>query len=116
MDNEQFNFEYEKRKLLDFTKKFFIILGAILIVILMLLNPNRGMFNNTIIEGGISNYTNDREIQSQIRDINLKDLNDVNHPFVKRRNYVILSIYDVKVSDDKTYHILGILEMFSLLK
>lgn len=114
--NEQFNFEEEKRKLLTFTKKFFIMLGAILIVILMLLNPNRGVFNNTIIEGGISNYTYDREIKLQIRDINLKDLNNDNHTFVKRRNYLILSIYDVKVSNDKIYHILGILQMFRLLK
>lgn len=113
---EDIKFQNEKKKLLSFTRKFFIILFSIIIILLMLLNPNRGIFNNTVIEGGISNYTNDKVIRNEIRDINLKDINSGNHPYVKRRNYLIFSIYDVKVDNEKKYHILAIAEMFKLLK
>ncbi len=88
----------------------FIVFSSIL---LMILNPDRGNFNHTVFES--HSITENQEIMKDIRNINLKDYNNDNHPLIKRRKYIFYSIYDVHVSDTKVYHILGILESFKLL-
>jgi hypothetical protein len=84
-------------------------------ILLILLNPNRGMFNNAVFEGVSIPITKNQEIMSTIRNINRNDYGNPNHPLVKRRNYLLFSIYDVNVSDTKVYHILGFLEIFKLI-
>jgi len=83
--------------------------------LLIFLNPDRGMFNNAVFEGGSIPITKNKEIMSNIRNINGKDYGNPNHTLVKRRNYLLFSIYDVHVSDTKVYHILGFLEIFKLI-
>ena len=73
------------------------------------------MFNNAVFEGGSIPITKNQEIMGNIRNINGKDFDKANHPLVKRRNYLLFSIYDVHVSDTKVYHILGFLEIFKLI-
>jgi hypothetical protein len=84
-------------------------------ILLIFLNPDRGMFNNAVFEGGSIPITKNQEIMSTIRNINGKDYGNPNHPLVKRRNYLLFSIYDVNVSNTKVYHILGFLEIFKLI-
>jgi hypothetical protein len=90
-----------------------IIIG--LSVLFIILNPDRGNFNNAVFEGGSKTITAKPEIRKNIHDVNLKDYNNENHPYIKRRNYLLYSVYDVKVNDTKIYHILGVLQLYMLL-
>jgi hypothetical protein len=84
-------------------------------ILLIFLNPDRGMFNHAVFEGGSIPITKNQEIMGNIRNINGKDYGNASHPLVKRRNYLLFSIYDVYVSDTKVYPILGFLEIFKLI-
>lgn len=88
----------------------FIALSSFLLIIL---NPSRGSFNNAVFE--YDSITKNQEIMKEIVDTNRKDYNNDNHPFIKRRTYILYSIYDVQVSNTKAYHILGILGLFRLM-
>ena len=91
-------------------------LFVLLFILLLILNPNRGSFNNAVFEGGIPNpITSNQQIMQSIMETNRQCFQNINDPRVKRRNCYLFSIYDVKVSDTKTYHILGILESFRLI-
>jgi cbb3-type cytochrome oxidase subunit 3 len=90
----------------------FIIFICILLIIF---NPNRASFNNAVFEGGSNAITENQEISKNIRDINLKDYNNDDHPLIKRENYLLFSIYTVHFSDTKIYSILGILKSFKLI-
>ncbi|MDF2632608.1 MAG: hypothetical protein K0Q85_1204 [Caproiciproducens sp.] len=100
-------------------KKIFkagIILVASILLILIILNPNRASFNHSVFEGGANNnITENKEIMNSIIETNRKDYNNDSHPFIKRRNYLLYSIYDVQISDTKAYHILGAFQLFKLL-
>lgn len=88
----------------------------LLVILLFILNPNRGSFNNAVFEGGWNNpITANREIMEDIQDVNREDYRNDSHPLIKRRNCYLYSIYDVQVSDTKVYHILGILGSFRLI-
>ena len=80
---------------------------------LLFLNPNREMFNDVVFQG--APITKNIEIMGNIRNINAKDFFMDKHSLIKRRNYLLFSIYDVHVSDTKVYHILGFLEKFKLI-
>jgi len=85
------------------------------LILLIMLNPNRARFNNAVFEGGLNPITQNQEIMKNIHDTNLKDYNNDSHPLIKRRYYLLFSIYDVHVSDTKVYHILGFLDLVKLI-
>jgi len=93
---------------------FILIFIVFFSILLMLLNPNRGSFNHAVFDGP-DYITKNQEIKKTIYNINLKDYKNDSHPFIKRRNYVLYSIYDIYVSDTKVYHVLGILSVFRLI-
>jgi ABC-type bacteriocin/lantibiotic exporter with double-glycine peptidase domain len=97
------------------TYKAVVILIVSFLILLIMLNPNRARFNNAVFEGGSNPITENQEIMGNIRNINGKDYGNANHPLVKRRNYLLFSIYDVHVSDTKVYHILGFLDLVKLI-
>ncbi len=95
-----------------------IIIGIAVLafVILLLLNPNRASFNHAVFEGGTPNpMTDNQKIMNRIIEMNSQCYQNPDDPRVKRKNYVLYSIYDVQTSDTKTYHILGIGGKFRLL-
>jgi len=95
---------------------FILIAIVFFSILLLLLNPNRGSFNHAVFEGGYNNsITADKGIMNSIIETNRKDYNNDSHPFIKRRNYGLYSIYDISVSDTKVYHVLGILAVFRLI-
>ncbi|MBL4937769.1 hypothetical protein JK636_18855 [Clostridium sp. YIM B02515] len=102
------------KKMVVYIIRLAVIFTFIVIILLAILNPNRGSFNSMVFEN-IRTVTNNSEIINQIREVNLKDYRDDYHPLVKRRNYFVFSIYDVHINNTKTYHIIGFLECFKLL-
>ncbi|CAB1245356.1 protein of unknown function [Ruminococcaceae bacterium BL-6] len=52
---------------------------------------------------------------NQIIKVNHKAYHDENDPRVKRRNYFLYSVYEVKVNEQETFQILGILGIFRLV-
>jgi hypothetical protein len=95
-----------------------IIIGSFFIVffILVCLNPGRGDFNRAVFEGGKPNpITPNQEIMQKIIEVDRKYYQNENDSHLSRSNYVLFSIYNVKVNQTKTYHVLGILGMFRLL-
>ena len=88
---------------------------AIALFVLVLTNPTRGDFNNVVFEGCSGEITTNRSIKSEILKINTKDYNNDAHPYIRRRNYLIFSVYDVTADHGRTYRVLGILENFCLL-
>ncbi|HEX3038219.1 MAG TPA: hypothetical protein VHO94_04405 [Oscillospiraceae bacterium] len=97
------------------TLKVVIPVIAAFLILLGILNPDRGSFNHTVFEGGDNSITGNTEIRKDIIAINTKDFNNDKHPYIQRKNYVLFSIYDIHSSDTKEYHVLGILQMFMLL-
>jgi hypothetical protein len=93
---------------------YIITIAIIFLTLLLFMNPNRGTFNKMVFEV-ITTITSDETVKKEIREVNGKDYGVVGHPLVKRRNYFIFSIYDVRVQDNKTYHIVGFLGTFRLL-
>ena len=99
-------------------KKIYKGVVAFLVLFLILLiiqNPNRADFNNAVFEGKSNPITENQEIMKNIRDINLKDYLNDSHPLIKRRYYLLFSIYDIQNSGTNVYSILGILKKFKLL-
>lgn len=97
-------------------KRLFKVVAACLVIFLILLiilNPDRSDFNNTVFES--NSITKNQEIMKSIREINTKDYNNDSHPFIKRRYYLLFSIYDIHISNTKVYSILGVLKTFKLL-
>jgi hypothetical protein len=85
------------------------------IILLILLNPGRASFNNAIFENRSNLIAKNKETMKDIYNVNLKDYNNGSHPLIKRRYYLLFSIYDVHASDNKVYHIFGFLESFKLI-
>ncbi len=88
---------------------------ALISFLMIILNPSRGSFNHAVFDSNSSPITENQEILKSIRDVNIRDYKDDYHPFIKRRNYTLYSIYDIRISDDKVYHVLGIFGTFKLL-
>jgi len=97
------------------THKAVVILIVSFAILLIMLNPNRARFNNAVFEGGGNPITENKEIMKSIHDTNLKDYNNNSHPLIKRKYYLLFSIYDVHVSETKVYHILGFLDLVKLI-
>lgn len=97
------------------THKAVVILIVSFSILLIMLNPNRARFNNAVFEGGFDPITENQEIMKSIHDTNLKDYNNNSHPLIKRKYFLLFSIYDVHVSDSKVYHILGFLDLVKLI-
>lgn len=95
-------------------RRFLAILIVVFLLLLFALNPDRGSFNNAVFEGGPDPFMAGHSVTEEIIEINRKDYNNDNHPYVIRKNYILCSIYDVR-SGSKTYHILGVLNKFRLI-
>lgn len=95
--------------------KTICLAAGIVLFVLAVLNPDRGSFNHAVFEGGKNAITGNQTVKNEILNTNRKDYNDDAHPFVKRHNYVVFSIYDVTVGQGRTYRILGIARNFCLL-
>lgn len=90
---------------------------AFLLLLFVWLNPGRADFNHAVFEGGKPNpITDNQQIMNRILEINTACYQNENDSRVQRRNYILCSIFDVKVSNTETYHILGILQNFGLLE
>lgn len=101
-----------RRKIL----KTVLILAACVLTALWAFNPGRADFNNAVFEGGRPNpMVKDQNVMSEIISTNTQCYQNSEDPRVRRKNYVLFSVYDVKVSDAKTYHVLGIMQTFRLL-
>lgn len=92
-----------------------VCIAAVVVLVLAVLNPDRGSFNHAVFEGGRNGITGNQTIKNEILNTNRKDYNNDAHPFVKRHNYVVFSVYDVMVGQGRTYRVLGIAENFCLL-
>lgn len=89
---------------------------AVLFLFLTCLNPNRASLNHAVFEGGRPNpITNNQQIMDSIIETDRKAYQNENDRRILRRNYILFSIYDVQVSNSKTYHILGFLQTFRLI-
>lgn len=97
------------------THKAVVTLIVSSLFLLILLNPSRATFNNAVFEGGNNPITKNKEIMKNIHDINSKDYSNDSHPLIKRRYFLLFSIYEVHESDTKVYHILGFLDSVKLL-
>lgn len=92
-----------------------IILGFIAIM-MTFLNPVRADFNHAVFEGGKPNpMTNNQKAMEEIIAVNTQCYQNTKDSRVQQEYYVVCSIYDVKVSEAKTYRILGIMKTFWLL-
>lgn len=94
------------------------VIELIVFVLLLLIcfNPSRGKFNHVVFEGGTPNpITDNQEIMEKMIEVNAQCYRNEGDPRVQRKNYLLFSIYDVRVSNMNTYHVLGILGMFRLL-
>lgn len=95
--------------------KFIIGIVAFLLLLLVWLNPGRADFNHAVFEGGRPNpMTGNQQIMDSIIETNTQCYQNEKDPRILRRNYILFSVYDVKVSNSTTYHILGILQNFRL--
>ncbi|HBC26958.1 MAG TPA: hypothetical protein DC013_06035 [Ruminococcaceae bacterium] len=89
---------------------------GVLVAVLLLTNPPRSKFNNAVFEGGTPNsITSDQQKMNQIIEVNREAYHDENAPRVKRRNYFLYSVYEVKINEQETFQILGILGIFRLV-
>ncbi len=96
--------------------KFIVSMVAFLLLVLVWLNPGRADFNHAVFEGGKPNpMASNQQIMNSIIEINTQCYQNEKDPRILRRNYILFSIYDVKVSNSKTYHILGIFQNFRLM-
>lgn len=96
--------------------KTVLILVACVLTALWAFNPGRADFNNAVFEGGRPNpMVKDQDVMSEIISTNTQCYQNPNDPRVLRNDYILFSVYDVKVSSTKTYRILGILQTFRLL-
>lgn len=101
-----------KRKIL----KTVLILTACVLTALWAFNPGRADFNQAVFEGGKPNLMAENQgVLEEIKTLNTQCYQNSEDTRIQRKNYVLFSVYDVKVSDAKTYHVLGIMQTFHLL-
>lgn len=104
--------KFIRRKVLRTT----LVIAACVLAGLWAFNPGRADFNHAVFEGGRPNpMVKNQDVMSEIISTNSQCYQNPNDPRVLRNDYILFSVYDVKVSSTKTYHILGIVQTFRLL-
>lgn len=105
-----------KHKRLKYNLGTLGIILACIALIMALLNPVRADFNNAVFEGGKPNpMVDDQKVMDEIIEMNRQCYQNPKDLRVYHHYYVIFSIFDVKVSDTKTYYVLGIMKLFRVL-
>lgn len=88
---------------------------GVLVAVLLLTNPPRSKFNNAVFEGGTPNsITSDQQKMNQIIEVNREAYHDENAPRVKRRNYFLYAVYEVKNKRTGNFSDFGDIRHFSI--